>query len=94
MSEGCPNVDIEFFHRLITDNLHVENSFSVGDTTVYVIDGGRPVHKRTIYVRDTPDGVVGYNFATAIAINYKVMVQLDEWFLENRNWKDGGYIEV
>ena len=50
------------------------------------------MHKRHVTIREF-DGIVNFEQATGKAILFGFMGDLLKWFDENRDWKEGGYVE-
>lgn len=87
-----PTVDYDFLKNMLDNCAEVQASVTVGSTTAYLFKGERSISKRTITLRKPIDGQVDYLFATGIAHRGKCMGVLLNWFVTERNWKDGGYI--
>lgn len=89
-----PSVDISFLKELIEECFQIESQSLIGKTTVYLVKGESPVHKRLIYLRNSDTNEVDYYYATGICIRFgkKGLSKLSKWFEDNKNWKDGGYV--
>lgn len=88
-----PTVDLPFFEGLILSSGKViaASKVKVGDTTTFVQDNNKAMHKRIILIRELEPNQVSFEIATGWAIKLGFMGQLLTWFEEHRNWKDGGY---
>jgi len=88
-----PTVDLEFIVQKILDSKKVipESKFEMGRTTTFVMANDKPMHKRHVTVRHF-NGQINFEQATGKAILFGFMGDLLEWYEENRDWKEGGYI--
>ncbi|HEY1062736.1 MAG TPA: hypothetical protein VGE44_13665 [Daejeonella sp.] len=91
--EFNPSVDYSFMLEMVESCSKVIDKTIVGSTTAFVLEGSSPSHKRTVYLRKTPDEQIPFLKATAICIRISKMGELLEWFEQHRSWKDGGYFE-
>ncbi len=92
--EQLPTVDIDFIIEKILKSGKVipQSKLKIGDTTTFVATGNKPMHKRHVTIREF-DGIVNFEQATGKAILFGFMGDLLKWFDENRDWKEGGYVE-
>ena len=90
-----PSIDISALESFIinTDKIEHNSKIKVGDTTVFVEKGQQAIHKRIIVMRELQQDEICFEIATAIALRLKFLGNLLRWYEENRNWKDGAYIE-
>lgn len=65
----------------------------IGSTTNFILKGPQAIFKRTCAFRELEVGEVTFEQATALAIRIGFMGKLLEWFEQNKNWKDGAYLE-
>ena len=93
LDEHYPTVDSDYLCSLIEQSNKVKDVIRVGNTKAYILNGQKPITKRTILVRETDDKCVDFYFATSIAIKLGLMGPLLTWLEEHKNWKDGAYIE-
>lgn len=93
IDEYYPTVDSDFLCLLIEQSSKVKDVIRVGSTKAYILNGQKPIAKRTILIRETDDKCVDFYFATSIAIKLGSIGQLLTWLEEHRNWKDGAYTE-
>lgn len=87
-----PSVDKTFLLSLISRTNRFENPIVVGKSTALVVKGSQPIYKRTTILREIESGQITFEQATGLAIKHGFMADLLDWFEQNRNWKDGGYI--
>lgn len=89
-----PTVTLEFLTtKILNSSQIIENSeVKVGNTTTFMLKGSQEMRKRIILIRCTNDGEVNFGQASGLAIRLRFMGDLLDWFLENRNWKEGGYV--
>lgn len=87
-----PLVDSAFIIRKILESGKVDanTEIKVGDTTTYILAGNKPMHKRTITIREF-NGEINFNQATSFALIFGFMGDLLEWYKTNKNWNEGGY---
>lgn len=88
-----PSVDIEFLRKMLTATEKVIDIIETGSVTAYILEGTSFIGKRTITLRNTPDGQVDLMKATGVALKAGCLSILMKWLEDNRNWKDGGYTE-
>lgn len=86
-----PTVDYNFLKNMLENCNELQASVSVGSTIAFLFKGDRSISKRTVLLRKPNDGQVDYAYATGIAQRAKCMGELLDWFVKQRNWKDGGY---
>lgn len=93
--EYHPDVDVEFILQKIQDSGKVipESRLKIGDTTTFVAKGDKPMHKRHITVREF-DGKVNFEQATGKAALFGFMGALLKWLEENRDWREGEYVDT
>lgn len=88
-----PTIDIDFLISLVNKSSVVQDTYHAGSITVVVLKGTSAIAKRTKYLRKTPAlKTVDYIFGTEFCRRIGKLSDLLEWLVENRNWKDGGYI--
>lgn len=89
-----PSVTFEFIKsKIFSSEQIIENSeVKVGNTTTFMLKGSQEMRKRIILVRCTNEGDVNFGQATGLAIRLRFMGDLLNWYLENKNWKEGGYV--
>jgi hypothetical protein len=87
-----PLVSAEFIFDKIRNSqkIVVGSELKIGSTTTFVLEGTKPINKRTITIREF-NGEVGFMQATGLAILYGFMGDLLVWYRENKNWNEGGY---
>ena len=90
-----PKVDIEFINEHVRQSEKVEEGgiLKSGSTTVYVAKGVQAIYKRITSVRELEPGGICLEQATAIALRYGFLGKLIHWLEENKDWKEGAYIE-
>jgi hypothetical protein len=90
-----PSVDVNFLEKLILGCGKVipESKVKVGNTTSFVIDNNKAMHKRLIIIRELEIGEVNFENATSLAIRLGFMGGVLDWYVKNKNWKDGGYFQ-
>lgn len=88
-----PSVDFDFIATQLKNTNKFEGYFSVGSTKTFVLSGIQAIHKRSIHIRELSPGQVCYEQATGLAARFKFMGALLTWFEQNRDWKDGAYVE-
>jgi hypothetical protein len=89
-----PTIEKNFFTQLIENNTRVipGSKTAFGRTTVFVMIGNSPIHRRMVNIRENRQGTIPYECATGIAARVGCMGDLLIWLEENRNWKDGAYV--
>jgi len=92
MDSHYPTVCNKFLISMIENSGNVESLPDVGKTKSYLTKGSSPIHKRLIVVRSN-NVEVDYNFASSIAIKTKTLPELINWLEENKDWKEGAYVE-
>ncbi|WP_377026788.1 hypothetical protein [Mucilaginibacter ginsenosidivorans] len=80
-----------FFYQLVCASDKVQAQEQIGNVIVILVKGDSAVHKRLIYLRKTQGNAVLYMQATATALRLGFLNELMQWYVDNRNWKDGGY---
>ncbi len=90
-----PTIDVNFIEKLILNCVKIvpESKVKVGNTTTFVLDNNKAMHKRLILYRELEQGVLNFENATSLAIRLGFMGFILEWYEQNKNWKDGGYFE-
>ncbi len=88
-----PSVDFDFIKDHLIATGQIEDFFTVGSTTTFVLKGTKAIFKRTIYIRELWPGQVCYEQATGLAIKHKFIGSLMDWLEFNRRWKEGAYIQ-
>ncbi|KAF0240177.1 MAG: hypothetical protein FD183_1162 [Chitinophagaceae bacterium] len=93
--EFLPSVDLDFLESQILGcgKVLLDSKVKVGNTTSYVLDNNKAMHKRLIIIRELKVNEVNFENATSLAIRLGFMGALLEWYKTNKNWKDGGYFE-
>lgn len=86
-----PSVDVDFLCKQIEESGKVVNIINVGSTTAYILEGAKSITKRTITIRRIGDNTVDYNFASNVAFRLKFLDALMNWYINEKNWKEGGY---
>lgn len=89
-----PLVTLEFLTaKILSSGQIIENSeVKVGNTTTFMLKGSQEMRKRIILIRSTNEGEVNFGQASGLALRLRFMGELLNWFLENKNWKEGGYV--
>lgn len=89
-----PSVDLDFIHACLINSgkLEPNGTKKIGSTTAYVFTGPQAIFKRTVFIRELEPTQVCFEQATGLAIKFGFWGPLIDWFKDNRNWKDGGYI--
>ena len=89
-----PFVKFEFLkNKIIANEQVIANSeIKVGNTTTFMLKGSQEMRKRIILIRCTDNGDVNFNQASGLAIRLRFMGDLLNWLLENKSWKEGGYV--
>lgn len=92
-NEHLPNASTQFIiEKIIQSGKIIEESqLRIGSTITFLLKGDKPIHKRTVTIRDI-SGEVNFIQATNHAITFRFMGELLNWFEENKNWKEGGFI--
>jgi hypothetical protein len=90
-----PSVDIDFIieHANASGKLAPDGLIKVGSTTTFVQEGTSAIYRRSTLVRELQPGQVCLEQAIAVAFKFGFLKQIGEWLEENRDWKDGGYID-
>jgi hypothetical protein len=88
-----PLVKISFIESLLNDITGVKKN-SEGPTTIYVLPGKKPVHKRMVYIRALPGGLIDLERATGIAVRIGKMPELLRHLEAEHGYKDGGYTSI
>lgn len=92
MSE-LPSVSLEFIiEKLSSSDLIVPNSrIDIGESmTTFLRIGKQPIFKRLVTVRSV-GGEVNFMQATSLAISFRFMGDLLDWYKMHKNWDEGGY---
>ncbi len=91
-----PAIDTAFLETLILSSGKVisDSKIKVGDSTAFVLDGDKALHKRLIIVRELAPNEVSFELATGLAIKLNFMSKLLNWLEKNKNWKDGAFTEA
>ncbi len=87
-----PTVDFSFIEKHLIDTQKFEGYITVGKTKTFVLKGSQAIHKRTIRIRELDEGQVCYEQASGLAARFGFMGALLDWFVSNKNWKEGAYI--
>lgn len=89
-----PSVTLEFLtNKILSSGLVIEDSeIKVGNTTTFMLKGSQEMRKRIILIRCTNDLEVNFGQASGLAIRLRFMGDLLDWFLQNKHWKEGGYV--
>ncbi|SFD25424.1 hypothetical protein SAMN05518672_1011290 [Chitinophaga sp. CF118] len=90
-----PSVDINFIeeHVIKSGKLVKDGIIKFGTTTTFVVDGPQAIYKRSIFLRELQPGQICFEQATALAFRFSFMGALLGWLEENRDWKEGAYVE-
>lgn len=88
-----PSVDIQFLNEQLSKLSNLLKIIEVGDSTLYVLNGSKPIMKRSFNIRNVKSGTYDFEKATSIAIRAKFMGELLKWLEVNRKWKDGAYFK-
>lgn len=90
-----PSVTLEFLKvKILSSNMILENSeIRVGNTTTFMLKGSQAMTKRLIVIRCNENGDVNFGQASGLALRLRFMGDLLVWFLENKHWKEGGYVK-
>ncbi|RAJ87735.1 hypothetical protein CLV59_101496 [Chitinophaga dinghuensis] len=90
-----PTVSMVFILECICNSgvIEIGSIVTTGDTTMFILKGPQAIFKRTCIVREVEAGQVTYENATGLAIRLGFMGELLDWLCENKNWKDGGYLD-
>jgi len=88
-----PSVDLSFIEDKINKSGWVipNSQRKVGKTTMFVLTGTQPIHKRLILVRELEAGQVTYEQATGIAIKLGFLSEVMEWLRINKQWVEGAF---
>lgn len=92
-SDYHPRVDIEFIVQKIINSgkVQLDSQLTSGNSISFVLKGNKAFHKRFVLLRHT-DGSLSFSVAMAHAITFNFIPELLEWCKENKNWKEGEYI--
>lgn len=89
--EFLPKISIEAFKAIIMESDKVLGEIRVGSTTAIVLKGNKFIGKRMISLRDDiPE--IDYEYAVAQAHKAGQLSACMQWFEDNKNFKEGGYI--
>jgi len=85
-----PSVNTEFIINKIIESGMVlaESQLRIGSTITFIIGVDKPIHKRTITIREF-EGEVNFIQATGLASIYGFMGDLLDWYRENKGWHEG-----
>ena len=89
-----PSVAFDFLKsKILNSGQIVENSeVKVGNTVTFILKGSQEMRKRIILIRCTDNGEVNFNQASGLAIRLRFMGDLLNWFLIEKQWKEGGFV--
>ncbi len=88
-----PSVSLDFIiEKLLNRDLIIPNTrVDVGESmTTFLKVGKQPIYKRLVNVR-SKNGQVNFMQATSLAISFRFMGDLLQWYKDNKNWDEGGY---
>lgn len=90
--EHLPSADTQFIIEKVKQSGKVieDSELKIGDTITLILKEDKALHKRIIVIRQF-NGEINFNQATALAITYRFMGELLEWYREKKNWNEGGY---
>ena len=85
-----PSVHTQFIiDKIISSGMVITDSqLKIGSTITFIIHADKPIHKRTITIREF-DGEVNFMQATGLASIYGFMGDLLVWYRENKGWNEG-----
>lgn len=87
-----PSVDFDFIKEKLLETGKIEGHFTVGNTVTFISSGNKAIHKRSIMIRLLYENQVCYEQATGLSARFGFIGALLQWYIKNRNWKEGGYI--
>lgn len=90
--EHLPSADTKFIvEKIMLSGKVIEDSeLKIGNTITLMLKEDKALHKRIIVIRQF-NGEINFNQATALAITYRFMGDLLDWYRENKHWNEGGY---
>jgi len=91
-----PTVSIEFIDSQILreDRTPIVNCVKNKKTTYYIVNGTKALFKRTYLVREVEAGEICFEQAMALAIHFRFLHEISIWLEQNRNFKEGAYIDT
>jgi len=90
-----PTVSMVFILECVGNSGMLENDGIIknGKATNFILKGPQAMFKRTCIAREVEAGEITFENATSLAIRLGFMGKLLDWLYENKNWKDGGYLD-
>ena len=88
-----PTIDESFIRKSISNSAKLETQFEVGSSSVYLRKGNAGIGKRLKILRTSNNGQYGLIYCQALSVTFCFTEELNEWLIENRNWREGGYFE-
>lgn len=88
-----PKIAVADLMNIIRSSEKVLGELKVGSTTAIILKGNKYIGKRTISFRDDILEI-DYEYAVALAHKAGQLSVCMQWFEDNKNFKEGGYIVV
>ncbi len=91
-----PTVDIGFIENHVNQSGKLANDgiIKVGSTTTFVQIGQSAIYRRSVMVREIEPGQICLEQAVAVALRFGFLTPLGKWLEDNKNWKDGAYVDA
>ncbi len=75
-----------------SNKIEDDSHLNIGDSHSFVIKGDKPFHKKFVTFREI-DGCINFDQAMDKAILFGFISDLLKWLEEEKNWKEGEYVE-
>lgn len=91
LSDHYPDADIDFIINSIRNSELFFHEYEQDGRIYFVKKGSNSIAKRISQVNKNKD--VCFNHANSLAHIFNFYNELDKWYIENKNWKDGAYFQ-